>query len=106
MVPVFSVEGQNMVVVDCYDNKSSEWDRIFLPATEHPSEFETMTTFDDKENFKIQVSLLEAENTLVITTTNEQSEPLIVETYGTECGLTSSQRNIYCAVFTGELPEN
>ncbi len=104
-VPVFNIDGQGQVIIDCWDQKSgSQFQRFYIPQSQHPSEFNTQQVIGS-EQYAIQVNLLRSENTLTIEPV-DSSKDLSVFTYGTELGYHRGKLQIYCSIFMGEINEN
>ncbi len=104
-VPVFNIDGEGQVIIDCWDqNSGSQFQRFYIPQSQHPSEFNTQQIIG-AEQYLIQVNLLQSENTLTIEPI-DASENLSVFTYGTELGYHRGKLQIYCSIFMGEINEN
>ncbi len=105
VVPVFKVNGENFVRVDCWDYEN-EMRSHYLPQTKHPKIFNVDFESTLYSKMKLEVSLLNAESTLKMTQFEGDEEVFEVETYGTECGFKTYNHSLYCSVFDGEIFEN
>lgn len=104
-VPVFQINGEPNVIVDCWDTSSNQsLQRHFLKSHGHPSIFQKQVSIGANLH-EVEVNLLKSENTLTFSFP-EQKNLQRLFTYGTELGYQQSQSQVYCSIFMGEINEN
>ena len=101
-IPVFQVDGERVVRVDCWGlQESQKMQSLFLKTMDHPDIFSYM-----EGDTVIEVSLLKSEDTLHLMIKDPEIGSFEVSTYGLNLGYSLRGKQADCQIFTGELEDN